>query len=168
MYADHVRVYLCHPFIKIDDALLSVFALIKAMPCCDDESGDNSSSQIAPHFGSVICTGKENNITECSYSTQNISAQQDIGVHCQQGELELDKQFLKCSFKKSAGNQAREGEIRLVEGDSPWEGRVEIHLSREWGTISDAEYYDSREATVVCRQLGYNFYSRRFKKLFHY
>ncbi|CAI8023577.1 Neurotrypsin, partial [Geodia barretti] len=114
-----------------------------AMPCCDDESGDNSSSQIAPHFGSVICTGKENNITECSYSTQNISAQQDIGVHCQQG------------------NQAREGEIRLVEGDSPWEGRVEIHLSREWGTISDAEYYDSREATVVCRQLGYNFYNAR-------
>ena len=48
-----------------------------------------------------------------------------------------------------------EGDIRLVEGSYSWEGQVEIYLKGEWGTISRISA-DSRDAHVVCRQLGYD------------
>ena len=57
-----------------------------------------------------------------------------------------------------AGDEVTEGEIRLI-GSKSWEGRVEIFLSGEWGTVcrNGAGTYDAR---VVCRQLGYNVYSK--------
>ena len=55
----------------------------------------------------------------------------------------------------------REGEIRLnrSSGRNLWVGRVEIFLSGEWGTVCD-NGVDNNDARVVCRQLGYNVYSK--------
>lgn len=47
------------------------------------------------------------------------------------------------------------GEVRLVGGSVPSEGTVEICIDRFWGTICDTNW-DSRDATVVCRQLNYS------------
>ena len=47
-----------------------------------------------------------------------------------------------------------DGEIRLVDGASPNEGRVEICFNNLWGTICD-DLWGFEEAEVVCRQLGY-------------
>ena len=44
--------------------------------------------------------------------------------------------------------------MRLVNGTTPDEGRVEVCINGEWGTACD-QYWDRRETKVVCRQLGY-------------
>ena len=55
----------------------------------------------------------------------------------------------------------REGEIRLngTYAYNMWSGRVEIFLSGEWGTVCD-NGAGNNDAIVVCRQLGYNVYSK--------
>ena len=46
-----------------------------------------------------------------------------------------------------------EGDIRLADGFSELEGRVEICRQNEWGTVCHS-HWDKADATVVCRQLG--------------
>ena len=61
------------------------------------------------------------------------------------------------------GKETKEGDIRLVGGNYLWQGRVEIYISGDWGTIfSDYNTYwfSTDEARVVCRQLGYNTYRK--------
>ena len=47
-----------------------------------------------------------------------------------------------------------QGDVRLRGGSSPTEGRVEICVNNAWGTMCDDDW-DTREAKVVCRQLGF-------------
>ena len=49
-------------------------------------------------------------------------------------------------------------EIRLVDGETPLEGRLEIRneaaVNGSWGTVCD-DYFNRRAATVACRMLGH-------------
>ena len=46
------------------------------------------------------------------------------------------------------------GDIRLADGSTSYEGRVEICIEETYGTVCD-DSWDDDDAEVVCRHLGY-------------
>ena len=47
------------------------------------------------------------------------------------------------------------GMLRLMEGNYPSEGRVEVYCNEQWGTVCN-DGFGENEADTVCRQLGYD------------
>ncbi|XP_037258534.1 scavenger receptor cysteine-rich type 1 protein M130-like [Falco rusticolus] len=59
-----------------------------------------------------------------------------------------------CGHERDVGVTCRDAvELRLVGGEDPCAGRVEVKLQGRWGTVAD-ESWTMEDAEVVCRQLG--------------
>ena len=54
-----------------------------------------------------------------------------------------------------------DGSIRLYGGSSAMDGILHVCANGAWGTVCSG-YWDDRENTVVCRQLGFSSYSESF------
>ena len=53
------------------------------------------------------------------------------------------------------------GSVRLVGGSNQYEGRVEVCINDQWGTVCD-DSWDTTDATLICRQLGYAYTGSEF------
>ena len=62
-----------------------------------------------------------------------------------------------CSFFPETGDLT----VRLVNGNTPNEGRIELYYAGEWGTVCD-DSFEKTDGDVVCRQLGYDRASQVF------
>ncbi|MCB9614501.1 MAG: DUF4215 domain-containing protein [Sandaracinus sp.] len=94
-----------------------------------------------PVMDDVVCTGSESTLAQCAFAgwgRENCSASEAVGVRCVPGE----------------------GDIRLVDGPSGMEGRLQIFHAGAWGEVCD-DYFDGAYSDfgyndiTVCQQLGY-------------
>ncbi|CAI8015582.1 Neurotrypsin [Geodia barretti] len=82
------------------------------------------------------CSGDESRISDCPFDNS-------IPSSCY-SHISIDCKNAYCT----------DGQVRLVDGATDVEGRVEICFSRRWGTIS-GDGWTQAESTVVCNDLGY-------------
>ncbi|XP_053547974.1 neurotrypsin-like isoform X2 [Bombina bombina] len=97
----------------------------------------------------VVCTGTEHSLVECAHSSwgqHDCSHSEDVGVRCLSDSNDIIR-------------EPSAPPVRLVDGESTKEGRVEIFLHGEWGSVCDDGWTDD-DAVVVCRQLGHRGFAK--------
>ena len=135
-----------------------------ALPISSGAFGDDTSSTIVR---SVSCYGNEARVLNCSYSTDDpgICSEHSAAVICQ-GEKNCvleHRQDLWCNVVSlyvctdmaTGISPCNDGEIRLIGGSTPNQGKLEVCMNSAWGSVCDSVGVFTRdEAKIACRQLG--------------
>ena len=107
------------------------------------------------NLNEVNCSGSEKSLTECRSDKVGIHyCFFKAGVICYGTFLSLSVTNIMNTFEFSDPN-CNDSDIRLVDGETERDGRVEICINGIWGAVCD-DYWDVKDARVVCRQLGYD------------
>ncbi|XP_012286653.1 uncharacterized protein LOC105703113 isoform X2 [Orussus abietinus] len=124
------------------------------------------------------CRGNETSLRECDFDgwgVHNCQPEEAVGIvcktavnSCQEGHWKCDDSptciptpFI-CDEVKDCPDGSDESpahcdapfQLRLANGSSPMEGRVEVRHHGVWGTVCDDDFSNAT-ATVICRSLGY-------------
>lgn len=127
----------------------------------------------------VRCSGNESTLKDCAFDgwgVHNCNDEEVMGVVCKTPVMTCPIDYWLCDTSsecvpvgflcdnvmdcadgsdESVKHCNAPLEMRLIDGPSPTEGRVEVKYRGVWGTICDDDF-GLREARVVCRQLGLN------------
>nr|XP_034174800.1 uncharacterized protein LOC117601744 isoform X3 [Osmia lignaria] len=124
------------------------------------------------------CRGNETTLRECDFDgwgVHNCEPEEAVGVicktavdSCQDGHWKCDNspmciptaficdEVVDCADGSDENSEHCDApfEIRLVNGSSRLEGRVEVRHHGIWGTVCDDDFSNAT-AAVICRSLGY-------------
>ncbi|XP_067102757.1 lysyl oxidase homolog 2A-like [Osmerus mordax] len=107
------------------------------------------------HMNEVECSGFEKSLTDCFFNRDELgcSHEEDAAVRCNIPAMGFHNR------------------LRLSGGRNAFEGRVEVLADRNnslvWGTVC-SDSWGTREAMVVCRQLGLGFASNAFQETWYW
>lgn len=93
-----------------------------------------------PLMDDVDCLGPETDLSQCAFAgwnVENCGPSEAVGIRCMPGE----------------------GDVRLVDGPSGMEGRLQVFHTGAWGEVCD-DYFDgfytrNYSTQTACQQLGY-------------
>jgi hypothetical protein len=107
----------------------------------------------------VNCSGNEAKLFNCPIhiTIQGISYSQCSASYA----------GVACQVLETPNGNCTTGEVRLVDGSSVSNGRVEVCINNMWGTICDDEW-DTLDGNVICQQLGYQKFGSKPTYWSHY
>lgn len=113
----------------------------------------------------VECDGTEASLLDCPHTSMEditrCTHTTDANVICtgeSQRYGERERIIFTASYTAPSTadlpNECENGQVRIVDGTVPNEGRVELCFHGHWGTVC-SDTWDNTDAGVVCRQIGY-------------
>lgn len=117
---------------------------------------------ISPGFTAVNCSGNESSLRGCAKIMTGLEQDcdtasvvcQGIGLRSTTSEVFLTTLSLTVFPELGLDpSNCSDGDLRLLNGSTTLEGRLEICINKAWGTVCSTKF-DSSEARVACNKLG--------------
>ncbi len=108
---------------------------------------------------------RENSFNSSRGAQENVDALLDYFGIILVAEFPFVTQFVPVLviYYTTAPGNCTVGDIRLMDGQTVREGRVEICIEGLWGTICD-DSWDVNDGEVVCRKLGFPTFGKNHLK----